>query len=302
MTRYASFLLDIIRHPVKGVGRCSFVLRNIPTLMFWQRMRREIQRWPDSERAKYADEIAALRVLPDMTTFPYFEQRESTCVSTGYDNNTKMSYVIHKGRRLYFRKDMGDVAVAYRYEVDCEGLLGTGRLQKSPHSYVDAKHFVEKGDVVLDVGCAEALFGLDSLDIASKVYLFECNPKWQAALQCTFGAYSEKVAMVSKLVSDKTDDENIRLEDAVKEASDVVFFVKMDIEGWEQTVIRASRDFLTSHMVKLSVCTYHRQEDAETISAMLKDMGFSVRFSDGYMLFGNQSPYFRKGMIYARNY
>ena len=79
----------------------------------------------------------------------------------------------------------------------------------------------------------------------------------------------------------------------------------MDIEGWERLVIKSNADFLKSAKVKLSCCVYHRQDDAQVIEMMLKDMGYTTRFSDGYMLpvmNGIHYPYFRHGVIYAQNY
>ena len=73
----------------------------------------------------------------------------------------------------------------------------------------------------------------------------------------------------------------------------------------EKDVLCGSKDFFLSHKVKLSCCTYHRQEDAAVISSLLEGWGYKVSFSDGYMvclLNGLHPPYFRKGMIYAKNF
>ena len=79
----------------------------------------------------------------------------------------------------------------------------------------------------------------------------------------------------------------------------------MDIEGGERAVLASSADFLRTHKVKLSCCVYHRQDDAEVISGMLEELGFSLRYSDGYMLplLGDiVFPYFRHGVVHARNF
>ena len=78
----------------------------------------------------------------------------------------------------------------------------------------------------------------------------------------------------------------------------------MDIEGAEESVIQESKEFLTSqNKIKLACCTYHRARHAETISSLLKDLGYTFEFSNGYMLFpldkNQQPPYFRKGLIRA---
>ena len=97
----------------------------------------------------------------------------------------------------------------------------------------------------------------------------------------------------------------VKLSDTIEIASDRPCFVKMDIEGGERAVIRGNVDFLRSNKIKLSCCVYHRQDDAEVIGRLLTDIGFSISFSDGFMLpnmNGIHYPYFRHGVIYAKNY
>ncbi len=56
---------------------------------------------------------------------------------------------------------------------------------------------------------------------------------------------------------------------------------------------------------KLSCCVYHRQDDAYVIDSILKGMGYTTRFSEGYMLpimNGIRYQYFRHGVIYAQKY
>ena len=123
----------------------------------------------------------------------------------------------------------------------------------------------------------------------------------------TFAPYKDKVVFVDKMVSDKTKDNSTTLIDVVR--SDIsrsqTFFVKMDIEGGERTVLNGNSEFFKTAKVKLSCCVYHRQDDAQVIEAKLKEMGYKTRFSKGYMLptiNGIHYPYFRRGVIYAQNY
>ena len=158
--------------------------------------------------------------------------------------------------------------------------------------------------MLLDVGCAEALYALHWIDDVRKVYLFECEKMWEKPLRLTFARYGDDVSIVRKLVGDGRGG-SVRLSDVIKESADASYFVKMDIEGAERFVIKSSADFLQTHKVKMSVCCYHRQDDAEVLGKMLSTLGFSIEYSDGYMLTplnGMIYPYFRKGVIYARNY
>ena len=78
----------------------------------------------------------------------------------------------------------------------------------------------------------------------------------------------------------------------------------MDIEGGERAVVESSAAFLASHKVKISCCAYHRQDDGKVLMAMLEKIGFKTRYSEGFMLpyDSHTFPFFRRGMIYAKNY
>jgi len=270
---------------------------------------------PNEVKQQYAEECAYIESMPlneiGALFFPYKRIREGTsAASLAVGKEKGFPFVLHKDRdRLFFPKHtpLSDVVGEYQGLVDREGLLGEGVLAKSPHCYQDAAFKVEQGDIILDVGCAEAVFALDNIDKASKVYLFETLPEWRKPLRCTFAPYADKVVFVPKLVSDRTSGNAITLMDAVKDdmSRDARFFVKMDIEGWEQAVVKGNASFFTSARVKLSCCTYHRQDDARIINELLRDMGYRTRFSDGYMLptvNGIHYPYFRHGVIYAQNF
>ena len=219
-------------------------------------------------------------------------------------------YILHgDGRRLYFPRNVscGETVAQYKYLMESEGLLRGGMRQKSPHCYQDNKFFVEEGDILLDVGCAEALFALDNVERASKVFLFECAKEWHKPLQLTFKPYANKTVFVGKMISNRNCGKETTIAKAVASylPRDGHYFVKMDIEGGERAVIKGNADFFKRNKVKLSCCCYHRQDDAIVIEKMLNEMGYSTRFSDGYMLTpmnGIYYPYFRHGVIYARNY
>lgn len=77
----------------------------------------------------------------------------------------------------------------------------------------------------------------------------------------------------------------------------------MDIEGEKVNVLKGSKDFLrrNNDSIKLACCTYHRQNDAETIKGLYEEMGYDHEFSDGYMMFLSNHdlkfPYFTHGII-----
>ena len=236
---------------------------------------------PREVKERYAEECAYIETIPidkiQTMTFPY-PIASGKVEATGIEVHREkgLPYVIHgKKGKLFFPRGTSTPYVAYGY-----------------HCLVNEE---------------EAIFSLDNIDKVSKAYLFECMDIWRKPLQYTFAPYSNKVIMINKLVSDKTDEKSTTLMNVVKDeiACDKHFFVKMDIEGWERVVLQGNVDFFTSAKVKLSCCVYHRQDDAHVIDSILKGMGYTTRFSEGYMLpimNGIHYPYFRHGVIYAQNY
>lgn len=266
---------------------------------------------PESEAMKYREEIDCLRGCDQgglvSSVFPYPVVKPRGDAKTGYDGRIGLPYVIHKDRRLYYPRGCEEATLGkmYLYFLEVEGLTGAGCLKKSPHSYVADDFCVEEGDVLVDVGCSEALFTLDNIEKVSRAYVFETIKRWKDPLRATFSPYAEKVTIINKFVGGETRGHVIRLDDALPKDSPSTCFIKMDIEGGELDVLKNSEAFLKNHKVKLACCLYHRQDDETRIIPFLRKLGFSVRISDGYMLptsGGVSYPYFRRGVAYAKNY
>ena len=299
-------MLDSVKNPFHTLALVSHAVRE---RMKKRKLTKAVLALPDDVRTQYADEISFLCRSSRLEAFPYPRRDEGiapTQLISGFDKNVQLPFVMHDGKRLYFphTESVRGAEGSYRNFVENEGILGCGLRDKSPHAYVTQSHHVEPGDVVIDIGCAEALFALHYAGEASHIYLYEVLPCWQKPLACTFSPFHDKTTITCRLVGDGGG-QTVRLSDTVEIAKDRPCFVKMDIEGYEKDVLKGSKDFFMSHKVKLSCCTYHRQEDAEAISSLLEEWGYRFSFSDGYMVClmnGVRPPYFRKGVIYARNF
>lgn len=259
-------------------------------------------------RGDYDSEINHIKNTDDLV-FPYKKIKTiSEPVIAGMDSVLNMPFVVHRGKRLYFPSQMTvkNAIGAYLNYIENECILGGGYREKEPHKYESEKVKVEDGDVLLDIGCAEALFALEHIDKIKKAYLIESNPYWTDALNATFKPYADKVEIVKKYISDKDTEDSICLESLLKNEKTANVFIKMDIEGYEHLVIKSSFKFLSGiKNVKIACCTYHRSNDFDEISTLLKDNRFRIEASDGYMIFpfGDElkPPYFRKGILRAKN-
>ena len=217
-----------------------------------------------------------------------------------YDDACGMFYSQIGERRFYLKQKTYHEAYVYLknlvYEQD----------SKSPHKYIEKK--IENYDVLFDCGAAEGIFSLDHIDDFKKIYLVECDDDWITPLKKTFEQYGDKVTIVKKLLSDESDDNNVSIDDILDEmkiSDDIKVFVKMDIEGSEMIALKGAQKLLTDFAnVDMSVCTYHREEDAKNIKEYLESYdGFITEFSKGFMvMYYNDDikpPYIRRGILRA---
>lgn len=238
----------------------------------------------------------------DISVFPYAFPREYRASDIGIakDETHDLHYMLWEGKKLYY-KDGSRRGKAQQY-------FNSLRLEqdsRSPHRYLSGEFDVAEGDVVVDVGAAEGNFSLSIIEKARAVYLFETDKNWIRALEATFAPWRDKVSIVRKFVSDKTADDRVTLDDYFG-SNQRIDFIKADVEGAEAQVLRgAQKTIERQKALKITICTYHRQEDAATLDDMLKKQGFNTRFSDGYMLYyyGRtnvvREPFLRKAVLRA---
>ena len=177
----------------------------------------------------------------------------------------------------------------------------------SPHLYTTAKHDVHAGDIVIDAGVCEGNFALKYVDICSKIYLFEPDQRWYEPLKQTFKDYRDKVEIFPCFVSDITEHNVTRIDDALPNLRGKNIFLKMDVEGSEPDALRGAENLLTNNRVRASICTYHNADDLVRVKSILQRFGFTTSTSDGYMVFVfDRNIYrtadFRKGVVRAVNF
>jgi len=195
------------------------------------------------------------------------------------DIHKDLYFVLHKGRRLYFRKDIPLMKMEKMY---LELLIEQDN--RSAHHYFDHMDEV-KGRTFLDIGSAEGFSSLDVIEEVEKVYLFEQDERWIEALNATFEPWQEKVQIIKKYISDFNDKDHQTLDDFFMDKSKNNLFLKMDIEGEERKALKGSKMlFNESHDLHFAICTYHENDDEKVISKLLNQ--FNCNFI-------NQKGFFR---------
>ena len=259
------------------------------------------------ESQPYFDELQYLQSANCCDMFPYNQIKKISDIAVGLDKHYHLPYVVHNGKKLFFPEfwNLREVSEKYRYYIERENLLGGNYTSKAPHQYQTESFKIEINDIFLDIGCAEGLVALDCVETAQKIYLFEADPIWEKPLKATFAPYKDKVQIIHKWVGDKDSPISTTLNSSVQEDKGKTFFVKMDIEGAEELVVKGNAEFFKNNSIKIACCTYHKKEHFENLSKIFNDWGYSLSSSDGYMLcFMDKNfspPYFRKGIIRAAN-
>ncbi|GAB3195525.1 hypothetical protein ABID22_001515 [Pontibacter aydingkolensis] len=268
-----------------------------------KRLRKEILAYykniPQAETDPEIQEALAFLSNNRFHVFPYTftDDYSSEQVQVYTDKNLGLKYVMHKGKKLYFKRTWGERKIKRNYVY----LLLEQDL-KSPHRYLADSFVVERGDVVVDAGAAEGNFALSVVEQVKKLYLFETDNEWVEALEATFAPWKDKVEIINKYVSNTNNEHYLTL-DNFFEGKGAVNFIKADVEGAEADLLEGSKNILQNQQLKVAITTYHKQEDETELNDMLQQSGFKTEFSDGYMLFPHygpfKPPYFRRGLIRA---
>lgn len=235
-----------------------------------------------------------VRILPYRFHTNYVPEK----IEVIYDPERGMRYVLQDGKRLYFIKRWSENKIRRSY---CD-LMREQDLE-SPHRYLTDTFTIGKDDTLADIGAAEGNFSLAVIENIKKVYIFEYDQEWIEALNATFAPWAEKVEIINKFVSDRNDSKNIRFDTFFENNKDISFF-KIDVDGAESVVLGSCDKVFNSHgTFKIALCTYHKHDDEKDFTSLLKDYGFTVTPSKGYMINYYdkklKAPYLRRGLIRA---
>ncbi len=187
-------------------------------------------------------------------------------------------YVIHKGaKRLFFPIEFSDDLVKEKYRT----LLHEQDTNNS-HHYLEKDRMPGKDDVVADIGAAEGIFALDIIDTVKKVYLFEMDEIWGTPLEKTFAENLDKIQIVKKYVSNVNDDYCVTLDKFFEDKE--LTFIKADIEGAELSMLEGGKIVLNDKIKKALICTYHRKEDENNITNVMKELGYHKIVNKGFLI------------------
>lgn len=256
------------------------------------------------KKAVFKEEIHFLNHHADLNksvslVWPYtfVKNYEASAIEVFKDQEKDLFYVMQNGRKLYYSRKYNTVeAVQESYNS-----LVVEQHPDSPHLYLKDGFQVAKGDFVMDIGAAEGNFSLDVVETVGKIVIVEAEAHWIEALHATFEPWKDKVQIIHKYISDTDDKHCATLKSIVGDNS--IDFLKLDVEGAEMSILSSSAELLRQKQIKkLAVCTYHKKKDENIFESYLKDIGYDIGKTPGFMLFvyGKlTAPYFRRVLIQA---
>lgn len=230
-----------------------------------------------------------------LTSYPneYALEYKKLKINVELDRDQNLPFVYHNCRRLYFPEFYSIEKV----KKDYRALLIEQDI-RSAHRYVRSYSELQN-QTLLDVGAAEGIFSLDTIDFTKRVILFECMEHWQKPLKATFAKWADKVIFVKKYVGNKSTGDFVTIDEFLPGEEKQNLFMKMDIEGAERIALEGAKQTLTTgRNIQLAICTYHRKGDPEYMENLVKNSGYSVEFSDGLMYWNKRVS---KGVIRCKN-
>jgi hypothetical protein len=250
----------------------------------------------DSEMQEILRVIKKQKDLP-VIPYDYINKYHPLDVKVFKDEGNGFSYVFHYNKKLYFKRDWNELQIQKYYNS-----LRIEQDELSPHCYFTDSFKINKDEVVVDIGTAEGNFSLDIIEKVKHIYMIEGDEEWIEALKLTFKPWIDKVTIIHKFIGESDNGQFISLNQLMPYLD--IDFMKVDIEGWESSMLKGSSLLLNNRKIKkITICTYHKQEDYDRIDSILKSSGYITSHSSGYMIYKYDKnicpPYVRRGLIRA---
>lgn len=282
----------------------ALVPKPIRTVITKNKLRKDIIGYynslPAGEISPEQKEVVAFLEKNPVRIFPYqfSDNYKPEAIEVFTDSENGLKYVMQDGHRLYFKRRWSEKRIRRAYND-----LTREQDPASPHRYLAGSFDVSSNDVIADIGAAEANFSLSVIDKVKKIYLFEYDREWAEAMRATFRPWKDKVEIINKYVAGYDDESHINFGRFYQERGDITF-LKIDVDGAESVVLKSCDEiFRSSASLKVALCTYHKRDDEAEFTTLLKDYGFRVSPSQGYMIHfydkKMKAPYLRRGLLRA---
>jgi hypothetical protein len=140
--------------------------------------------------------------------------------------------------------------------------------------------FARRSNVFVDIGASDGYYGLVYRKLNSEGIVYSCdaNPSYAEEQRSNFmlnGFPLNRIRIISKFITDHTDNESITLDDLIEEDHGSIF-IKTDVDGGELLVLKGIESTLKQKDCNIIVET-HSLELEEKCTAYLQDMGYKTQ-------------------------
>jgi hypothetical protein len=170
-----------------------------------------------------------------MLPYSFQGQYHADDIEVFYDPGKGLRYVLHEGKRLYFKKRWNKKRIQKAYNE-----LLKEQDPESPHRYLNGKFQFAKGEILIDAGAAEGIFALSVVEKSSRVLLIEADREWIEPLKTTFAPWKDKVEIIHRLAGDKNGARHITLDEIISPGGKGIF-LKADVEGAELLLLKGAK-------------------------------------------------------------
>lgn len=163
--------------------------------------------------------------------------------------------------------------------------------KKDWHYYQKEHTEISEGELLLDIGTAEGLFPLVVLDKCKHIYMVEPSMVFFEALQKTFADYSDKTtifktatgendgevffeegSLAGQVSKNQSGNNKVKISriDTLFNLGQKITYLKADIEGFEQEMLRGAEKTIKENKPKIAITTYHHENNPEEIIKLIK--------------------------------
>ena len=165
------------------------------------------------------------------------------------------------------------------------------------HNFLSPRFSLSADDVVIDCGAAEGLFSWYAAIRGARVFAFEPDEGFVRAMHKTFSSlpdvsvtrcalgHREGIAYLSQdEIFSRIKPEGQGLETPVRTldnlmGSQVVNFIKADVEGYEFRVLLGAESIIRSHRPRIALTMYHPQNNVAEVMDFLSECHAGYQFA-----------------------
>ncbi|NBL65784.1 FkbM family methyltransferase [Flavobacterium sp. NST-5] len=155
------------------------------------------------------------------------------------------------------------------------------------HFYQKQHTEVSQGEIILDIGTAEGLMPLTVIDKCQHIFMIEPSASFVKTLSKTFQNYPKKTTiynyavgnedgvisfdenslegMISNEATPQTNSVEIHKIDSIFSDNQKITYLKADIEGFEEEMLRGAENTIKRNKPKIAITTYHTQNNPKEI-------------------------------------